>query len=95
MVLDPELAVAGRTLLLAALCVALPARLGLVVIGGEGAIVLGGVAAAAMGVATSGAPAFSLFLPWAWRAWPPAASGSVPSARYATTVPSTRPYRAF
>ncbi|TIX99361.1 MAG: ABC transporter permease, partial [Mesorhizobium sp.] len=40
-------------LLLAALCVALPARLGLVVIGGEGAIVLGGVAAAAMGVATS------------------------------------------
>jgi ABC-type uncharacterized transport system permease subunit len=35
-------------LLLAALCVALPARLGLVVIGGEGAIVLGGVAAGAM-----------------------------------------------
>ena len=32
-------------LLLAALCVALPARLGLVVIGGEGAIVLGGVGA--------------------------------------------------
>ncbi|WP_108258793.1 hypothetical protein [Mangrovicoccus ximenensis] len=32
-------------LLLAALCVALPARLGLTVIGGEGAIVLGGVAA--------------------------------------------------
>ncbi|RWO97881.1 MAG: ABC transporter permease [Mesorhizobium sp.] len=38
-------------LLLAALCVALPARLGLVVIGGEGAIVLGGVAAAAAGTA--------------------------------------------
>ncbi len=37
-------------LLFAALCVALPARLGLVVIGGEGAIVLGGVAAGAMGV---------------------------------------------
>ncbi len=36
-------------LLFAALCVALPARLGLVVIGGEGAIVLGGVAAGAMG----------------------------------------------
>ena len=34
-------------LLFAALCVALPARLGLVVIGGEGAIVLGGLAAAA------------------------------------------------
>ncbi|WP_051355402.1 ABC transporter permease [Mesorhizobium erdmanii] len=43
-------------LLLAALCVALPARLGLVVIGGEGAIVLGGVAAAAIGVALNGAP---------------------------------------
>jgi simple sugar transport system permease protein len=38
-------------LLFAALCVALPARLGLVVIGGEGAIVLGGVAAGALGVA--------------------------------------------
>ena len=39
-------------LILAALCVALPARLGLVVIGGEGAIVLGGVAAGAMGAAS-------------------------------------------
>ena len=44
-------------LLLAALCVALPARLGLVVIGGEGAIVLGGVAAAAAGVWLEGAAA--------------------------------------
>lgn len=43
-------------LLLAALCVAVPARLGLVVIGGEGAIVLGGVAAGALGVSLSGAP---------------------------------------
>jgi simple sugar transport system permease protein len=34
-------------LLLTALCVALPARLGLIIIGGEGAVVLGGVAAAA------------------------------------------------
>ncbi len=44
-------------LLLAALCVALPAQLGLVIIGGEGAIVLGGVAAGAIGVALVGAPA--------------------------------------
>ena len=44
-------------LLLTALCVALPARLGLVVIGGEGAIVLGGVAAAALGWWLDGAPA--------------------------------------
>lgn len=44
-------------LLLTALCVALPARLGLVVIGGEGAIVLGGVAAAALGWWLDGVPA--------------------------------------
>ncbi len=44
-------------LLFAALCVALPARLGLVVIGGEGAIVLGGLAAAAAAQPLSGLPA--------------------------------------
>jgi general nucleoside transport system permease protein len=38
--------------------VALPARLGLVVIGGEGAIVLGGVAAGALGVALAGTHPF-------------------------------------
>jgi ABC-type uncharacterized transport system permease subunit len=45
-------------LLFAALCVALPARLGLVVIGGEGAIVLGGLAAAAIALPLANAPAF-------------------------------------
>jgi ABC-type uncharacterized transport system permease subunit len=45
-------------LLLAALCVALPARLGLVVIGGEGAIVLGGVAAGAFAMFVPGLPGF-------------------------------------
>ena len=49
-------------LLLAALCVALPARLGLVVIGGEGAIVLGGVTAGALGAHMAGVPA-SVALP--------------------------------
>ncbi|MDF1854603.1 ABC transporter permease [Pseudooceanicola sp.] len=44
-------------LVLAALCVALPARLGLVIIGGEGAIVLGGLAAAVTGTAVAGLPA--------------------------------------
>ncbi|WP_439149379.1 ABC transporter permease [Sulfitobacter sp.] len=44
-------------LVFAALCVALPARLGLVVIGGEGAIVLGGLAAAVAGTAVAGLPA--------------------------------------
>jgi simple sugar transport system permease protein len=41
-------------LLFAALCVALPARLGLVIIGGEGAIVLGGLAAGVLGVMLAG-----------------------------------------
>ncbi|MFA5951692.1 MAG: ABC transporter permease [Hyphomicrobium sp.] len=45
-------------LLLAALCVALPARLGLLIIGGEGAIALGGVAAGALGAMLAGTPSF-------------------------------------
>jgi len=43
-------------LLLAALCVALPVRLGLMIIGGEGAIALGGLAAAVVGTVVAGAP---------------------------------------
>ncbi len=43
-------------LMLTALCVALPARLGLVVIGGEGAVVMGGLAAAVTGVWLQGSP---------------------------------------
>ncbi|MBX9961450.1 MAG: ABC transporter permease [Burkholderiales bacterium] len=42
-------------LVLTALCVALPAQVGLIVIGGEGALVLGGLAAAVVGHAMSGA----------------------------------------
>jgi len=51
-------------LLLTALCVALPARLGLVVIGGEGALALGGVAAAAAAapLVNIAAPLPTLFL---------------------------------
>ena len=45
-------------LLLTALCVAVPARLGLVIIGGEGALALGGLAAAAAAIPLQGAPAF-------------------------------------
>jgi len=44
-------------LLFTALCVAVPARLGLVVIGGEGAIVLGGVAAGGLAASLAGWPA--------------------------------------
>ncbi len=50
-------------LLLTALCVALPAQLGLVVIGGEGAVVLGGLAAAVAALPFAGLPA-----PIAWAA---------------------------
>jgi ABC-type uncharacterized transport system permease subunit len=48
--------VRAAPLVLTALCTALPARLGLVVIGNEGALVAGGVAAAAAGLALVGAP---------------------------------------
>ncbi|MGR9087517.1 MAG: ABC transporter permease [Gammaproteobacteria bacterium] len=41
-------------LMLTALCTALPARLGLIMIGGEGALVVGGIAAAALGHAFAG-----------------------------------------
>lgn len=44
-------------LLFAALCVAIPARFGLVVIGGEGAIVLGGVVTGGLAAALAGWPA--------------------------------------
>jgi simple sugar transport system permease protein len=47
--------VRAAPLILTALCTALPARLGLVVIGNEGALVMGGVAAAAAGLAVAGA----------------------------------------
>jgi ABC-type uncharacterized transport system permease subunit len=43
-------------LMLTGLCTALPARLGLVVIGGEGALVMGGVAAASAGLMLHAAP---------------------------------------
>ncbi|MBV1702954.1 MAG: ABC transporter permease [Hyphomicrobiales bacterium] len=49
-------------LLLTALCVALPARLGLVIIGGEGALVLGGLAAASIALPLHGLPYFVVLL---------------------------------
>lgn len=48
--------VRASPLMLTALCTALPARLGLVVIGNEGALVVGGVAAAAAGLLMPTAP---------------------------------------
>ena len=43
-------------LMLTALCTALPARLGLIIIGNEGALVIGGIGAVATGLALKGAP---------------------------------------
>lgn len=43
-------------LMLTGLCTALPARLGLIVIGGEGALVLGGLAAASVAIPLQGSP---------------------------------------
>ncbi|NEQ21212.1 MAG: ABC transporter permease [Microcoleus sp. SIO2G3] len=45
-------------LMLTSLCTALPARLGLVIIGNEGALVIGGIGAVAMGLAFGSAPPF-------------------------------------
>jgi general nucleoside transport system permease protein len=47
-------------LILTALCVALPARLGLMIIGGEGALVVGGLCAATTGVALHGLPPLAI-----------------------------------
>lgn len=47
-------------LMLTALCTALPAQLGLVVIGGEGALVVGGVAAAVAGLAVHGSSPYTV-----------------------------------
>lgn len=49
-------------IILTGLCVALPARLGLVVIGGEGALVLGGLAAAAVSMLIAGAGTYALLI---------------------------------
>lgn len=46
--------VRAAPLMLTALCTALPARVGLIVIGGEGAVVVGGLAAALAGIALNG-----------------------------------------
>jgi ABC-type uncharacterized transport system permease subunit len=82
-------------LLLAALCVALPARLGLVVIGGEGAIVLGGVACGALAGCDAAPLPGMLAIPLMARpAQRPARSGSAPWGRCVIIGASTKPLRA-
>jgi simple sugar transport system permease protein len=48
--------------MLCALCAAIPAQLGLVVIGGEGALVMGGLCATLAGLALPNAPAWQVQL---------------------------------
>jgi len=74
-------------LILTALCVALPARLGLVVIGGEGAIVLGGVAAAAVGAGFPAAPGFLVIVLMS-------VAGMIAGGLWIGTVGALRHYRA-
>jgi simple sugar transport system permease protein len=74
-------------LLLAGLCVALPARLGLAVIGGEGAIVLGGVTAAAIGEALNGVPGPVMLIAMAF-------AGMAAGAVWIGAVGALRHYRA-
>jgi simple sugar transport system permease protein len=73
-------------LLLTALCVALPARLGLVVIGGEGALVLGGLCAAAAGVPLLGLPFAAVFAAMA-------VAGVIAGAVWIGAVGALRHYR--
>jgi simple sugar transport system permease protein len=53
--------VQSAPLLLTALCVAMPARVGMVIIGGEGAVVIGGLLATVVGLRLPNAQPFMLF----------------------------------
>ena len=79
-------------LMLTALCVALPAQVGLVVIGGEGALALGGMCAAIVPqMLPAGTPWLVATPLMAWRACWRAASGSARWARCGNGAASTRP----
>ena len=82
-------------LILTALCTALPAQAGLMVIGGEGAFVIGGLAAIAAGLPVANvAPPLIVQLVHGRRpAWRRARPGSPLPARCATGAASTRPSR--
>ena len=73
-------------LMLTALCTALPAQLGLVVIGGEGALVVGGVAAAVAGLAMPHASPYAI-LTWML------VSGATAGGLWIALVGALRAYR--
>jgi len=84
-------------LILTALCVALPARIGLVVIGGEGALVLGGFASAVVAIPLVLGKVSPLlrFCSWPRPACWSARSGSALSAICAMRAASTKPSRRY
>jgi general nucleoside transport system permease protein len=73
-------------LLLTALCTALPAQLGMVVIGGEGAFAIGGLAAAAIFLPLRGLPPFAILLAMA-------AAGILAGGLWIAMVGALRHYR--
>lgn len=73
-------------LMLTALCTALPARAGLIVIGAEGALVTGGLAAAVTGLALNAAPAWPAILAMA-------AAGALVGAVWIGGLGALRHYR--
>jgi general nucleoside transport system permease protein len=73
-------------LVLTALCVALPAQAGLMVIGGEGALVLGGLAAAVVGPRMAGAPPAAALVAMA-------AAGMLAGALWIALAGALRQYR--
>jgi general nucleoside transport system permease protein len=73
-------------LLLTALCTALPAQLGMVVIGGEGAFAIGGLAAAAIALPLRGLPPFAIQLVMA-------AAGILAGGLWIAMVGALRHYR--
>ncbi len=73
-------------LMLTALCVALPARAGLIIIGGEGALVLGGLACAAL--------PYAVALPNnVWGTWLVCAAGAAAGAAWVAAAGWLRQYR--
>jgi simple sugar transport system permease protein len=73
-------------LILTALCTALPAQLGMVVIGGEGALVMGGLSATAAGLAIVTAPPLAVQLVMA-------IAGMIAGGLWITMVGALRHYR--
>jgi len=73
-------------LMLTALCTALPAQLGLVVIGGEGALVVGGVSAAMAGLAMHGSSPYAVLIVMFF-------AGSIAGGLWIALVGALRAYR--